>query len=355
MNIEIYDHLPQGAAWDAIVDPAGTVDYFSSRAWYEVFTRTVVGDAAQVRFLAARDPGGAVAAILPLWAHPAEGVLRARLLGSLTNYYSCLYQPLFAPQRELAERGLKALIDHLISIRPQWSMIDLRPMPSDNWCNAVILEQFRARGFRADTYTAFGNWYLDCTTMDFEQYLATRRKKMRSTVRSKTNQLSKSHQLEYRIVQEAEHVDAAVQAYETVYNLSWKQSEPYPRFIPELAHALAREGKLRLGLLNLDDRTVAAQLWFFSGGTAHIFKLAYDPDFSQFSVGTLLTMKLVEHSMVEDGAAVVDFLSGDDEYKKHWMSDFRERVGIEVINPRSSAGLALLARRALGAVKRRLT
>ena len=72
---------------------------------------------------------------------------------------------------------------------------------------------------------------------------------------------------------------------------------------------------------------MAAQLWFVANQVAHIFKLAYDGEYSQFSVGTLLTMKLMEHVIDVDKVACVDFLSGDDEYKQQWMSARRERVG----------------------------
>jgi CelD/BcsL family acetyltransferase involved in cellulose biosynthesis len=40
----------------------------------------------------------------------------------------------------------------------------------------------------------------------------------------------------------------------------------------------------------------------------------------------------------------VDYLTGDDGYKKDWMSDRRERFGVSALNRRTVKGLALIAR-----------
>jgi len=49
----------------------------------------------------------------------------------------------------------------------------------------------------------------------------------------------------------------------------------------------------------------------------------------------------------------VDYLSGDDGYKKDWMSQRRERWGILALNPRTPRGVLAIARHVGGrAVKR---
>ena len=47
---------------------------------------------------------------------------------------------------------------------------------------------------------------------------------------------------------------------------------------------------------------------------------------------------LMEHVIDKDKVAEVDFLIGDDAYKRDWMSDRRERWGIIAQGPRTLAG-----------------
>ena len=57
----------------------------------------------------------------------------------------------------------------------------------------------------------------------------------------------------------------------------------------------------------------------------------------------MLTAKLMEHVMQSDVVHEVDYLIGDDAYKKIWMSDRRERFGVVAYNAWTVAG-------ALGAI-----
>jgi CelD/BcsL family acetyltransferase involved in cellulose biosynthesis len=55
-----------------------------------------------------------------------------------------------------------------------------------------------------------------------------------------------------------------------------------------------------------------------------------------------------------DGVCEVDFLSGDDDYKRDWMSHRRERHGIVVFNPRTVWGALAAIRHVGGGVLKKL-
>jgi len=90
----------------------------------------------------------------------------------------------------------------------------------------------------------------------------------------------------------------------------------------------------------LGDRPIAAQFWIVKDQVANIFKVGYDPEFRNLSVGSILTMVIMEKVIDEEKVREVDYLTGDDDYKKHWMSDRRERWGLVAFNPRRPKGLA---------------
>ena len=72
---------------------------------------------------------------------------------------------------------------------------------------------------------------------------------------------------------------------------------------------------------------------------ALIYKIAYDERFKKLSVGTVLTMYLGQHVIDHDKVREIDYGSGDDPYKKTWMSERRERWGLIGYNPATARGL----------------
>ena len=57
---------------------------------------------------------------------------------------------------------------------------------------------------------------------------------------------------------------------------------------------------------------------------------------------------LMKHVLAHDNVTEVDFLTGDDLYKKNWMSHRRERWGIIAYNPKTLGGAAGFLREVLG-------
>jgi len=129
-------------------------------------------------------------------------------------------------------------------------------------------------------------------------------------------------------VTQFEGLPRAIAAYQKVYANSWKRPEPVPDFMPEMMAGCARRGWLRLGLAWLGDTPIAAQVWVVANGRAAIYKLAYDKAYSHMAPGTMLSAHLMERAIDVDRVREVDYLVGDDAYKRDWMSHRRERRGL---------------------------
>lgn len=97
-----------------------------------------------------------------------------------------------------------------------------------------------------------------------------------------------------------------------------------------------------MGLATYDSIPVAGQIWLIHNNIAYIYKLAYDENYKSMSPGTVLTSFMLESAISGDAVNRIDYLSGDDVYKKDWMSSRRERFGTAAFNPRTFTGLVKL-------------
>ena len=240
-----------------------------------------------------------------------------------------------------------------------WDTIDLRPLAADAPDFPALLNAFRKAGLAVQSYFCFGNWYLRVGGRSYAEYFEALPSQLKNTVTRKRKQLEK---LKSRIVvcDSETGLEEALRAYEQIYAVSWKIPEPYPHFISSLCRTCAGQGWLRLGVVYVDEQPVAAQIWIVHAGIAAIYKLAYDERFAKLSAGSILTAHLMQRAIDIDKVHEVDYLTGDDAYKRDWMSDRRERWGIMAFNLRTPRGLLAAARhfgagaakRALGAVRR---
>ncbi len=201
----------------------------------------------------------------------------------------------------------------------------------------TLLGALQATGLIPFQFFCFGNWYQPVSD-DWPTYLACREGTIRSTIkRMKKKFTAKGGTLE--LVLGGVDLARGLAAYELVYAKSWKTAEPFPRFVPSLIRTCAEKGWLRLGVAWLNDQPIAAQIWIVANGKANIYKLAYDEDYKAYASGTLLTAMLMEHAIENDQVVEVDYLIGDDPYKKSWMSHRRERWGIIAYNPKTMGGI----------------
>jgi hypothetical protein len=322
-----------------LMDKAAATSLYAGSDWYRVLTSAVF-DGRDARLYALYRHGRCVAA-LPVVVNDQREVDGVT---SLANYYTPLYAPALAQDVSVAE--FSALLRRLRSDVPSASRWTFAPMDPGSAAYATLCDALRHVGLVPFRYYAFGNWYLRAPE-GWAAYLATRDGRSRGNI-VRTVRKFEAAGGRAEIVRSPADVEAAVASYLAVYGSSWKQSEPYPRFIPELARCYAESGALRLGVAWLDGQPIAAQIWLVAHGRADIYKVAYNEAFKQRSPGTYLTAELMRHVLEVDKVREVDYLIGDDAYKKDWMSDRRERWGIVAYDPRSLRGLVGLGREAGG-------
>lgn len=252
-------------------------------------------------------------------------------LQALANWYTFRFRPIASGERPLAA------LARALPVR----RVTLHGVPDEDGSASLTERAFRAAGWTVLRTQCDTNHYLPVDGRSYEEYLATRPGKLRTTLKRKTGKLE---------TQVLTHFDPQAWAdYEAIYAESWKPEEGSPDFLHAFARAEGAAGRLRLGIARAGGEAIAAQMWTVEGGTAWIHKLAYREASRPLSPGSVLTAALMRHVIETDRVIEVDFGTGDDPYKRDWMESERPRYRLDMLRPVHPRNWLVLARHALKA------
>ena len=290
--------------------------------------------------------------ILPILAvaKSADGVAilplcrRGGQLSALANWYTFRFRPILS-----GEAPLQALARDLAR---RAHRVTLHGLPEEDGSMSALSCAFRAAGWLVRNEICDTNRVLPVMGRSFDDYLADRPGKLRTTLKRKSGKVTTRVLTRF----DAE----AWNQYEAIYAESWKPEEGSPAFLRAFAEAEGAAGRLRLALAHAADApespAIAAQMWTVEGGTAFIHKLAHREAAKPLSPGSVLTAALMRHVIAMDHVGLVDFGTGDDPYKQDWMETQRPRYRLDMFrpfDPRNWAPLGRIGLRSLAASAKR--
>jgi hypothetical protein len=320
--------------------------YDYSLPWFQNFVRTAMDEGDEIRIYGAENqaaPHEPIAALAMRHKKNSGGLFSPKQLSSLANFYTITFSPVGNLSAENVRDVLPSLAKSIVSDDPRWDVVELRPLDLHSFLYPALVEAFRAAGMVVQTYFCFGNWYLPVQNLTFNDYFKTLPSAMQNTIKRKTKKLEKTGRSRIEIIAGPEGLENAIASYENIYLSSWKRPEPYPHFVPGLIRAFAERNWVRMGIVYLDDQPIAGQVWIVNSGKATIYKLGHDQKFDEYSAGSILTTRMIQHVLDNDNVHEIDFGSGDDPYKKNWLPKRRERWGILAMNPRTLPGCIAIA------------
>ena len=351
MTIRVYssfDELPEEVASRCAA--ARQTNLFLSLDWFRVLFETSLASTLRPRIYVVFGPQGDTRCVLVCGTEIGSS---ARVLWSMSNYYTMEYAPIHCADAAQRDEAIDALVSHIAAERPRWTRLRLGLLVETNADTARIAAALEREGFDVQHFFQYENWYLPVAGSTFKDYFGSRSSQVRNTISRKQKKLEKAHRVDIEVVAgDVPELAQKVRDFMTVYGSSWKQPEPHPGFIPALAGCCARLGILRLGLLYVDGQPAAAQLWITVAGKATIYKLAYDERFAELGVGSVLSKEMFRVAIDEDRVAEIDYGVGSEPYKRDWMSGVRRIEGLEAYNRKTIEGvLQILAGRAKRTVK----
>lgn len=310
-------------------------------SWFELLARTVFARHGGLRVYVLRHAGKPVA-VLPTLREGHE-------LCALANYYSAYFEPVLA--ESVGAHELQPLMEAIRRQTLSASQYRFWPMDPAHPSFVALSQAMELAGLKPLPFFCFGNWYLNAPA-SWDDYLKSRTANMRSTIKRMGKRLE-AEVGHVSICTGTSDLQRHLEAYEQVYDSSWKVKEPYPAFVKGLAEFCAQLGSLRLGVAWIGEVPIAAQIWFVNGKRASIFKVAYDENYKNVGPGTTVTAKLMEHVIQLDHVNQVDFMIGDDAYKQTWMSHRRERWGLVAYDPLHPRGLLRWLRHLVASLAKR--
>jgi hypothetical protein len=217
-----------------------------------------------------------------------------------------------------------------------WRRVAPEPLPPD-----LLTGAFRTAGYLVCRGAGEGNWVYVGEKAGFQTYLTSRGPSTRYEVRRAPRRL-KTENFEVRVFRNEDCLDR-LPDYHRVLARSWKSADPNPDYIREMVRHLGAVGQFRLAFLLMNGTPVATQLWLISSnGRAYAHTFAHDEAFKSCSPGKFLMTRMLQIIMDEDDVSRVDFLLGDEPYKRQW-SNRRQELHNFALFPPTGRGRALHA------------
>ena len=307
--------------------------FFLNLQWYKNFERYISLEQQTASYLVSENEVGEKL-FLPLMIAEEKSTfgLKQKKASSLTNYYS----PFFGLTKTSTELPL-SIDDFVASHREHFTAYDsIKLLPLYEEYAVQFEKAFQGIGFSVYTFDHSTNWYHD-EIKDFDTFWRERPSRLQNTTKRKINKLKQVGGFDFKIYTDKD-IEQALIDFHHVYYKSWKINEPFPAFIDAMAKHAAKNDQLRLGVMYHDGVPVASQLWIVQGTTAYIYKLCYVEEFSELSIGTVLSRYMFERVIEEDKVTCIDYLTGDDAYKKDWMIKSRPLCGLVCLNPKTMSG-----------------
>lgn len=277
--------------------------------------------------LGMRDGEGRWQALLPLRHN-----LKTRRLSFLEENFSQRLDLLAAPGVE----AWAPLAAHLRR-RRDWDRLDLQMLRPES--AAAARRAFAAQGMgtgrrggvRQRRVRLAAPW--EAIEAGFSPYL-------RANFRRRLKRLEKLGRLRLEEQAGEAQLEAALGHCFALEGKGWKGAKgtailddrPRQRFYRQLAHRLARAGRLRLYLLWLEERLIAFEYCIGDGGSGRLYslKIAYDEEFRTMSPGTVLRWLLLQRVQGEFGS--YEFLGDDAAWKSEWTAEVVELEHVRVYN-----------------------
>jgi CelD/BcsL family acetyltransferase involved in cellulose biosynthesis len=323
------------ADWDRLAPL--TANVFSTYEWADAWVRHMA-EGSELVIAACRRPDGEVAAILPLAVTRRAGLRVLRFIGhGPADQLGPICAPADRPEATLAFRRLvrKELGGRGLCVAERlWGDDAIAP-----GLGGFLLRREASPVVRVEGRT-------------FDEYLASRSKNFRDQVRRRERKLRREHEVVVRLTEDPARLDADMETLLGLHAARWAGEDettafagPRRPFHLQFARSALERGWLRLWVMEIDGRPVAAWHGFRYEGIDHYYQAGRDPELDAQNVGFVLLAHSVRDAF-DDGSSEYRLGLGDEGYKGRFAGD---DPGLDtVVFAQGAGGRAAIAAMRLG-------
>jgi CelD/BcsL family acetyltransferase involved in cellulose biosynthesis len=298
------------AGWSSLADRRGGI--FATWEWNETWWRHF-GQGRELLLHACRSDEEGLVAVLPLYAWRRR---RPRVVRFVGHGPGDELGPLFvAGAEEAAAMGLRAA---LCSVNAAVFLGEQLP-GDESW----------SRLLGGPTWRREANPVLQVPASGWDQYLDERSSNFRQQLRRRTRELERAGDVRFRLA-DSGSLERDLDTLFALHRARWGGrgtnfgDAPFHR---DVARVSLERGWLRLWLLELDTRPVAAWLGFHVGSVGSYYQAGRDPTYERLSVGFVLLAHSLRAAM-DEGATEYRFGRGAEDFKYRFT---RADPGLETV------------------------
>jgi len=314
LSVEILD----GAAcvglrdqWETLLQRSYDTRIFLTPTWFQIWLKHFTETTPYV--VVGRDPGGELAAILPLQVLQHDG---RRVLSGLGDHNVSDYMDGIADKVE-AENSLTELLRAALPFIT-FDALELRHVPS----GSPLISAIRTVG--ADLGLAIQveddeicPVAILCNT--WNGYLQMLSKKQRHEIRRKMRRTFEGAAWSWRTSETRSDVERDLEPFFRLHTLSGGEKSRFMTdrmhdYFHDLALAMHERNVLRLSVLQREGHDIAALMGFSFRGRYMLYNSSYDAGHAMYSPG-ISAVSLMMQDAIREGAIAFDFLSGNEPYK----------------------------------------
>jgi CelD/BcsL family acetyltransferase involved in cellulose biosynthesis len=265
---------------------------------------------------------------------------RIAVLQSLTTHESYRFDFLSSPGRvDVQEQLWRPLCE-----AGRWDVIRLDHLPEGSPTLSAGLRVAQEMGWRALVQPTFESPWRPLAPWD--QGLT---RKFKSNLRNRERRLQQLGDLVFEVARGSADQSRALETFYALEASGWKgergtaiaSREHVKAFYDRLVERASSQ--MWIPILSVAGRPVAGQLFRIQGGTMFMHKTAYDPEFSPFAPGQLLTARVIRYG-IENGMDALDFLADNMPWKADWAPQLRRHYQLLLFSPSARGRYAYWAR-----------
>ncbi len=337
-----------GPSWNELFSRAGCENVFLSSDWMEEWW-THYGRGQSLFLVALRNPDGYLLAVAPFCIGPALGrSWGTRSLKFLASKWVCSDHLDILVEPGLETPAAIAIARVLFEHRREWTYIELSDCDETSPTISELRQSLKRLGLRERVMRRGVCPYIPLPP-SFDAYLAGLNSNWRRNFRHALRLMQRAGAVRFLALKDTGAIQNRFAEALQLHGLRFKERGVRSTFLDDSIQAfhsavlarMAPRGWVRLYLLEIDERAVAAYYGFSVRKRFLAMQSGFDPAWSSHSVGLVMVGMAIQEA-IRGGDTEVDFLRGDERYKFHWTNQVRGAVTTRIFN-RTVRGSLVLA------------